>query len=378
MKKRRDEIVKNLLLAGMFLLMTGPFINNRLNIIDATPLRGAVTEPVGPEFSADGWFSGEFQVQNETYLNEAFGLRSVFVRLNNQIAYTFFSKAKANGVIIGKDNYLFEEDYIRAFNGTDFIGVDSTVRRMKKLKYVQDELEKRGKTLLVVFAAGKGSFYPEYFPDDLKHRKGITNYQLHSHLAQYLNINHIDFNAYFLKNKSRSEYPLYPKCGIHWSYYGSCLAADSMICYIERKRNIDMPDLRWDSIEVCQPKFEDYDIGDGMNMLFRIESFDMAYPKLYTEDTTGKSRPSLIVVSDSYYWEMFNYGFPRSFGSNQFWYYNKQVYPDYYNNQLETSQVDLAQSVAEHDVFIIMGTEATLPEFGWGFIERLYDFFSAK
>ena len=129
---------------------------------------------------------------------------------------------------------------------------------------------------------------------------------------------------------------------------------------------------------MCQPKFEDYDIGDGMNMLFRIESFDMAYPKLYTEDTTGKSRPSLIVVSDSYYWEMFNYGFPRSFGSNQFWYYNKQVYPDYYNNQLETSQVDLAQSVAEHDVFIIMGTEATLPEFGWGFIERLYDFFSAK
>ncbi len=35
-----------------------------------------------------------------------------------------------------------------------------------------------------------------------------------------MGINHIDFNSYFVQNKGKSKYPLYPQYGIHWSYCG--------------------------------------------------------------------------------------------------------------------------------------------------------------
>ena len=187
-----------------------------------------------------------------------------------------FNKPRASGVNIGKNKYLYRELY-KAYHGTDYIGYDSIMNRMQRLKYVQDTLSKLDKNIILIFAAGKGSFYPEYFPDEYITEKKTTNYETHLQLAQQLGISHIDFNSYFIENKSKSPYPLYPQYGIHWSYYGMCLAADSIIRYIENARNIDMPNLYWDQIEITQPKKGDYDIADGMNLLVKLKTFNMAY-----------------------------------------------------------------------------------------------------
>ena len=39
----------------------------------------------------------------------------------------------------------------------------------------------------------------------------------------------------FLNEKESLPYPLYSKNGTHWSYYGMCLAADTLIRFIEEK-----------------------------------------------------------------------------------------------------------------------------------------------
>jgi hypothetical protein len=72
---------------------------------------------------------------------------------------------------------------------------------------------------------------------------------------------------------------------------------------------------------------------------------------------------------------MFNFGISKAFSNDHFWYYNKQVYPDSFKSPLETSQLDLRAQIAQHDVIIIMATEANLPGFGWGFIENVYNSF---
>jgi hypothetical protein len=357
------------------LILIVPFFQEKLHLMELAPLKGSVTAPQEPVFSFKGWFSGEFQEQQENYLNEAFGFRNLFVRINNQIAFSLFNKAKANGVIVGKKNYLYEENYIKAYFGTDFIGNDSINNRMQRLKFIQDTLAKLNKTMMLVFAAGKGSFYPEYFPDKVKREKGVTNYEKHVELAQNLGLKFIDFNKYFIEQKNQSKYPLYPQYGIHWSYYGMSLAADSIIRYIEKLRNIDMPGLFWDKIEMAPPKITDYDIADGMNIKFRLKTFDMAYPNLQIQASEGKTRPSVLMIADSYYWDMFNFGISKAFSNDHFWYYNKQVYPDSFKSPLETSQLDLRAQIAQHDVIIIMATEANLPGFGWGFIENVYNSF---
>ncbi len=374
MKNRSIKIRKALLFLILVLLIL-PFFQAKFNIVKLSPLKGAITEPVKNYFSVNEWFSGNYQEQKEKYLNETFGFRSFFIRVNNQISFSLFNKARANGVIVGKKNYLFEENYIKAYYGADYIGYDSIMHRTERLKFIQDTLTKLDKNIILVFAAGKGSFYPEYFPEKYKTEKQKTNYETHIELAQQLGLSYIDFNNYFLENKNKSQYPLYPQYGIHWSYYGMGLAADSIIRFIENTRNIDMPNLYWDQIEIAQPKESDYDIADGMNILRKLKSFNMAYPNIQIQSDSGKTKPSVLVVADSYYWGMFNFGISNAFANSHFWFYNKQIYPDSYNSPIETSQVNLKEQIENHDVIIIMATEATLPDFGWGFIENTYNLF---
>ena len=373
--KDKSIKIRSILLGVALLLLMVPYFQGKFNVVKLTPLKGAISEPENSYFSFSDWFSGTYQEREETYLNETFGFRSFFIRMNNQLAFSLFNKAKANGVVVGKENYLFEENYIKAYYGTDYMGRDSIAGRMQRLKYIQDTLARLDKNLILVFAAGKGSFYPEYFPEKYKAEKGVTNYETHLELARQMGISFIDFNSYFVENKGKSKYPLYPQYGIHWSYYGMYLAADSMIRFMEQTRGIDMPDLHWNETTFSQPKEDDYDIADGLNILWRLKSFDMAYAPIRIQSDPEKTKPSVVVIADSYYWGMFNFGISNAFTNSHFWYYNQQIYPDSYHAPLETSQVSLQEEIDRHDLFIVMATEATLPDLGWGFIENTYDHF---
>lgn len=370
--QRKQNIHLYILLLIFFLLLL-PLLQAKFHIFKINPLKGAVQKKENVYFSFNEWFSGSYQQKKETYINENFGLRDFFVRLNNQVAYNLFNKAKANGVIIGKHNYLYEENYLKAYFGFDYIGYDSIAAKVDRLIRVQEYLASKGKTLLIVFAAGKGSFYPEFFPENWNYPKKVSNFDTFLSLVRENNVNHIDFNTWFVNQKESSSYPLYPKYGIHWSHYGMCLAADSMFNYIEKLRNISMPDLRWDSISLLPSEKTDYDIADGMNLLFPPEKEILAYPHISIVEEQGDQRPSAIVIADSYYWGIFNEGIPSSLFSDQhFWFYNQQIYPDSYDSPLNVSQVDLNEEIANHDIFIIMSTEANLPKLGWGFIENTY------
>jgi hypothetical protein len=372
--KGSHTILKAVAVTIILILMV-PLLQKKFHFFEETPLKGAVQKVEESYFSFNRWFSGEYQSGEEKYLNDNFGLRNFFVRLNNQLAYTFFNKAKANNVIIGKDNYLFEKNYLKAYTGQDYIGYDSIENRMAKLKEIQDYLERNNKSLLLVFAAGKGTFYPEYFPDDWKAEENrVTNFDKYLTLAKEKGINHIDFNTYFKLNKESSPYPLYPKHGIHWSHYGMCLVVDSLFSYLEKERNIKVADIVWNDVEVSEAKKSDYDIADGMNLLFPPKKEELAYPQYKIISNEGDTKPSVIVISDSFYWGMFNEGIPaRAFSDQHFWFYNRQIYPDSYTKPLDVSEIDLSEEINNHEIFIIISTEATLPGLGWGFIENTYD-----
>lgn len=369
---------KKILLILIILILLFPTFQKTFKIIRVDWLKGAIEQTEKKYFALKDWFTGEYQIHEEKYLNENFGFRNAFIRFNNEISFDLFCKAKANGVIIGKQNYLFEENYIKSYLGTDFIGKDSIEKRITRLKFLQDTLKKINKNLIVIFAAGKGFYYPEFIPDKYKVQNKITNYAYHIKLADQLKLDYIDFNDYFIKNKSKSKYPLYPQYGIHWSIYGMCLAADSIIHFIENKRNIDMANIYWNKVDFEDPKNEDYDIADGMNLIFRLKSFKMGYPRLKYESDKNKVKPNILVVSDSYYWGMFNFGISNVFNQSHFWYYNKEIYPETFTKPLFTSQVNIKKEINKHDVILIMSTPATMTDMGWGVIEKMYDAYSIK
>ena len=72
---------------------------------------------------------------------------------------------------------------------------------------------------------------------------------------------------------------------------------------------------------------------------------------------------------------MYDYGISKSFNNHHFWYYNKQVYPDSHNAEVLVDNSKLADEINNHDVFMVIVTDANLPKMGWGFFENLENLF---
>ena len=369
--EQKKDIIKKVLLGILFILLFLPIIQSKFNFIEIKPLEGAVTLSKDTNLSSNNWFSNVFQENEELFLKDNFGFRNFFVRLNNQVCFSFFKKVNAKDVIIGKDNYLYEESYINAYVGNDFLGKDSLDHIINRVKFINDTLEKLNKKLIIAFAPSKASFFSEYIPDKYYPIKSNTNYKYFSDNMKTINLNIIDFNKWFLANKEKSKYPLYPKLGIHWSMYSSVFVTDSILKYIANKIEKPISKIVTKSISVSDAKDGDLDIAKGLNLLYDIPSYQMAYPFITLDCINGDDKPSLLTVGDSYYWSITAFGIGNCFKNENFWYYNNQVYPESYTSSLSANSLNIGEQVSSHDVFLILLTEPTLKRFGWGFFERL-------
>jgi len=373
----KEKICKMLIITVLSLFVLS-FLVRIIFKNDVLPLKGDVRKADKIDLTLETWFEESYQSKLETFLNENFGFRNFYVRLYNQLYYSFFSKAKANGVIIGKYNYLYESGYIEAYFGRDFIGKETIDNKVNKLKFIHDTLLTLNKKLIIAFAAGKASFYPEYIPDNLVTEKKLTNYKYYTEKVAEKELYNIDFNAWFLQMKDTSKHCLYPKTGIHWSSYGMYLVADSLIKYIEHIINKDLPEMNVSKIETSEKMRDtDADIEEGMNLLFNISNHEMSYPSI-TYTTKDKYKPKVLVIADSYYWGLYNAGLSsRVFDNGQFWFYNKAVYPESFTKKTFTTDLNLKQQIANYEVIILLSTEATLKQFAWGFIDEAYKLFTS-
>ncbi len=376
-RNKQNRTVKNVLFASIISLLFLLMIQQKTKLIDLKPLSGSFETSKNPYFSSHDWFEGKYQTEQQNYLNQSIGFRSFFVRLYNQLHYTLYSQARANGVVIGKDGYLYEENYIKAHLGRDFIGEDKIREKTGKLKRISDTLKGKRIDLIVLLAPGKGSFYPEFIPKNyhLKNRT-TTNYEVYKRELSEAGVHLLDFHSWFNKIKSTSPYPLFPKTGIHWSKYGEVLAADSIINYIDSIRKEKyMSQLLISDIETSTTMRDtDDDIEKGMNLLFEIEDLPMGYPHFQIQQNNTSNKVKVLTVADSYYWGMFNWGCSRdAFNEGQFWFYNKQIYPDSYTTPVNVDDINIVEQVEKNDVVILLSTDANLYKFAFGFIDQLYD-----
>jgi hypothetical protein len=372
-RKNQIPVILLIILLSLFALHLSQY---KFSWSKLKPLDGYYVDAEAADFSWKDWFAASYQEKEDKYLNDHFGFRNFFIRLNHQWRFSLFEKAKTQWGVVGKKIYLYEESYIDAWYGNDFIGHDSIEHRMRKFKMLQDTLNTFGKKIIILLAPGKGSFYPEFIPDKFHKAIENTNIGVYRDYIEKYRINCLDFNQYFIDNKYKSPYPLYPQYDIHWSYYGMCLVLDSIVRYMEMSNNIEMPHVYWEKIRMGQPP-EEYDCGSAraMNLLFKPRTFKMAYPVLLFESDEGKTKPSLLTVSDSFFWGIFGMGLGSLFIEHPFWYYNQEIYPPHFSSPWTTKDINLHDEILKFDFIIILCTDANLPNLGWGFIENSYDVF---
>jgi hypothetical protein len=373
--------VKHITFIAILVILFLPLVQQYFSVFRIKPLKGSYSLAEEPVFSFHDYFAGAYQSKFDTWLEQHIGFRPLLVRINNQIAFSFFRMALASDVIIGKKNYLYELNYIKAFLGRDFQGAANWERYVEKLKTVSDSLDKRGTHLIVVFAPGKGTFFPEYIPGKYQPwDKDTTNQGYLVKKFQENGIRYIDVNHWFTVMKDRSPYPLYPKTGIHWSNYGEALFLDSLIRYMESFEGKKMVDFGWDEVTVSNDlQSPDDDIGEGMNLLFGISHPSMPYPKFYFKEGTATFKPSVITVADSYYWNLFGRGITqRIYTEDKFWYYFKSAHGKKYTENQMVDQLDVLTEIIDADFVVLLSTDANLHRFDFGFSEKVYDLIKDK
>lgn len=166
MSTKTTYLMKRILFGGLLLLLFVPQLQKRVFLIKEQNLEGAFSPTPDITLSKGTWFAGEYQENKSAFLSENFGFRKSLVRGHNECRYRLFDATNARGVVVGKSDVLYESWYIRSALGLDFMGNDALKTKVKKLAAVRDTLESLGKDLLVVLAPGKGSFFPDNYPEN--------------------------------------------------------------------------------------------------------------------------------------------------------------------------------------------------------------------
>ncbi len=363
--------IKHMLLLGLLIPFLLIYFQQIKPFTGLKPLKGYFIPKSYSTFNVDSWFSGTYQSTTDEYIKEEFGFRNAFVRLHNQLSFWFFGKANLDEIIIGKENYLFEEPYIDALKRKeppDFKGLNDTLQLIKRL---QDTLKLLGKEMIIVLAPSKARIYSEYIPDDYKPlNEENSYYNFYCKALSNYRIQYIDFNSLFLKKKSTSKYLLFPKLGIHWSRLEAVFAADSMFKYLAWKSNCNLPKLEISDIkEIDTLQMPDNDIIESMNLLFFPDFDKMAYPLKIKIDSENKSKRNLMVISDSYWWDIYSRGIPKDiFENNEFLYYNNQLFGNNYMGDTDPKKIDIKRHILNADHIILLFTEPNLDRLGFGFI----------
>ena len=341
------------------------------------PLDGAYSNAPNVNFSWKGWEAGAYQSGKEQYNNDQFLWRPMMARFSHQIDYSLFQRAHV--AILGKQEYLYDGGNIIGVTGKDYIGYEKMKSVLTKLKYIQDTLERMGKTVVFIHAPGKGFFYPEYLPDeDKKHLGAPTNYTTFLGLADSLGIHQLDFNSMFLRMKKSARGLLFSKQSAHWTVYGSTIAADSLITYIERVRHCRLPHQVYFGEEKSkQPRYTDNDLGKLINVSFPDYSQEYIYPKTYFKHDDSTTKPKMIFLSDSFIFQWIYDELPEGISSDwQDWYYfnemNSKQWAHGDPNSPSVKQTDWIKALDNTDCLILLYTPHNLNDPGNGFIQRAF------
>jgi hypothetical protein len=377
---------KRALLVAVLLVLLLPAVQAKFKVVHVAPLGGYDANAIPrrhPVLDWTGLRTNAYQASLESYLESGLGFRAWFIRLRNQFSYSVFKVARANHVLIGRDRVLYEEKPVQAYLGEDFVGVDVVQQRVQRFRAVQDTLARRGKLLVFVAAPSKASYMPEYLPDPYRDKwpSHPTNYQVYAAAMRAAGINFLDLSQAFRQWKDTASYPLFPRGGIHWSFYGTVLAGDTLLRYLEHHYQHDLRDYHLEYGEVSRrPRGNEDDILKAMNLLWQPAAYQMAYPKVKFEPLKpGQQRPNLLLIGDSFNWPLIEPYIEQAFDSKRtrFWYYNSEVaWPEERPEGHVVAALDRKQQYLSRDIIVVLFTEYNMMNLDGGFSDDAYTLFA--
>lgn len=175
-------------------------------------------------FSESGKLNTSFGTEAETWLSEHFAFRAELVTANNLLHTKLLGVSVENTIVQGKDDWLFFEETISDYTGTDICSDRELHNMVYTLTLMNEYAQAHGTEFLFVSPPNKATLYGDQLPYWYKKSQVTTLGRLSDELRN-TDIGYLDLGSLFLQ----SDTPLYHKRDSHWTNAGARLAYDAIL-----------------------------------------------------------------------------------------------------------------------------------------------------
>ena len=160
------------------------------------------------------------------------GFRQQLVTANALINGKIFGVYTADGVIQGKNGWLYYKDSLSDYLGTEPMSERALFNVAHTLSMMQDYTEKSGAKFLFTIAPNKNTLYGENMPyyDSMIVSEDKNMDRIEAYLEKE-NVNYVNLKE-ILKS---SDEVLYHERDSHWNNKGAALAGDALMTALDRR-----------------------------------------------------------------------------------------------------------------------------------------------
>ena len=380
MKNQRHYIIQ---FVCVIVLFAAIMLQGLTGMVKTKPLRGYVKEAGIVPLTFESYYNGSYQASLTDQAKQKTGFREFFIRFYNQALYSCFHKITNDNIVEGRDRELFLAMYLEEITGKKFESAFGSIdeakamaeNNVKETLRLIDTLHQHGKEFLFVFAPTKTAVYRDKLLRS--YQKRVSNFSLEEYyieLFQKYNIPHVDLYHYFLDIRDTVSYPLYTRLASHWAESTIPFVADTILRKIESLTGYHLPGIQVTDLNVTS-EYSDYDkeLELTMNLLLPWPKPALPKPVFSLQDTTGKDRPRLLVIGDSYFDQLMFSCFRDVFRNWDFWQYMLNVYSSRnYWGEPYADIYDAPKVLQEADVVMAIFTAPMLYKYMYDFPEKAF------
>jgi hypothetical protein len=216
----------------------------------------------------------------DMYLNDRFGFREQFIKLNNSIHYYLFDDILSPQITVGENGYIYFNSHSKAYPNSIFrrvcdvdkINSNRILHSINTMRRFSDMLAKRGIKFVYILAPTKSRIYPEYLPDYIRRWCDRDMRTRIDRMVDDLRMQH-GVKVYYPLEEFRSWkdlYPVYHKAQFHW--YGETTYRVSRAVLSEMFGQEPVTDLSFEYGEK-DSDIESYFLGLDIRVRYKNYSF---------------------------------------------------------------------------------------------------------
>ncbi len=178
----------------------------------------------------DGRINNDYMKDLSDWFDKSFGLRNFLIGTEHRIMAAIFGESSEKKVILGKDGWLFYEETLDDYQGTNLMSEREIYSIAKTLELMDEYCKSNGMKFAFVPVPNKSTLYPQKMPGFYPDFSGKSNMDMVKDELKNTEVEYVDLETEFAKEKI-----LYRKTDSHWTTEGAGFASDCILDALGRE-----------------------------------------------------------------------------------------------------------------------------------------------